>query len=124
MKGRVILPGETGYDESRMVFMAAFDRRPAVVTRPADADDVKQVVAFARESGLDLAIRSGGHSGAGHGTTDGGIVLDLRDMKKLDIDVEGRTVWAETGLTAGEYSNAVGAHGLATGFGDTGSVGI
>src|SRR5207247_7873911 len=66
----------------------------------------------------------GAHSGAGHCTTDGGIVLDLRDMKALDIDVEGRTAWAQAGLTAVEYSAAAGVHGLATGFGDTGSVGI
>jgi FAD/FMN-containing dehydrogenase len=69
-------------------------------------------------------VRSGGHSGAGHCTTDGGIVLDLRDMKKLMVDAAGRTAWADSGLTAGEYSDAVGAHGLATGFGDTGSVGL
>jgi hypothetical protein len=81
-------------------------------------------VSFARESGLELAVRSGGHSGAGHCTTDGGIVLDLRDMHALDIDLEGRTAWADTGLTAAGYSAAAGKHGLATGFGDTGSVGI
>lgn len=65
--------------------------------------------------GSELAVRSGGHSGAGHGVTDGGIVLDLRDMKALDIDVDGRTAWAETGLTAGGYSTAVGVHGLRQG---------
>jgi FAD/FMN-containing dehydrogenase len=88
------------------------------------ATDVSHVVSLARESGLELAIRSGGHSDAGHSTTDGGIVLDLSEMKGIEIDVEGRTAWAETGLTAGEYTAAAGAHGLATGFGDTGSVGI
>jgi FAD/FMN-containing dehydrogenase len=124
IKGRVILPGQAGYDEGRTVFMGGFDRRPAFVARPADASDVQHIVTFVRENSLDLAVRSGGHSGAGHSTTDGGVVLDLHDLKHLDIDVDGRTVWAETGLTAGEYSTAVGAHGLATGFGDTGSVGI
>jgi FAD/FMN-containing dehydrogenase len=73
---------------------------------------------------LPLAVRCGGHSGAAHGVVDDGIVLDLRDMKAIDIDVVGRTAWAEAGLTAGEYSTAVAAHGLATGFGDTGSVGL
>ena len=82
------------------------------------------MVFLARETGLELAVRSGGHSGAGHGVCEGGIVLDLADMRALDIDVDGRTVWAEAGLTAGEYTTAAGAHGLATGFGDTGSVGI
>ena len=73
---------------------------------------------------MDLAVRSGGHSAAGHGTTDGGILLDLSPMKAIDIDVAGRTAWAETGLTAGEVTTALGEHGLAVGFGDTGSVGI
>ena len=82
------------------------------------------MVSLARETGLELAVRSGGHSLAGHSVSDGGIVLDLADMQALDIDVERRTAWAQTGLTAGEYTTAAGAHGLATGFGDTGSVGI
>jgi FAD/FMN-containing dehydrogenase len=124
LKGRVIVPGDADYDEARTVMMGGIDRRPSVIVRVADADDVARVVALARETGLDLAVRSGGHSGAGHSVVDGGIVIDLRDMKGLEIDVEGRTAWAETGLTAAEYSAAVAAHGLATGFGDTGSVGI
>ena len=76
------------------------------------------------ETGLELAIRAGGHSGAAHSVVDDGIVLDLRDLTGLEIDVEGRTAWAGAGLTAGAYTDAVGEHGLATGFGDTGSVGI
>jgi hypothetical protein len=124
LNGRVITPEDAGYDEARTVFYGGIDRRPAVIVRVADATDVSRVVSLARESGLELAVRSGGHSLAGHSTTDGGILLDLSEMKNLEIDVEGRTAWAETGLTAGEYTTAVGAHGLATGFGDTGSVGI
>jgi FAD/FMN-containing dehydrogenase len=122
--GRVIAPDNAGYDEARAVFYGAIDRRPAVIIRVASAADVSQVVSLARETGLNLAVRSGGHSLAGHSTTDGGIVLDLSDMKALQIDTERRTAWAETGLTAGEYTAVAGAHGLATGFGDTGSVGI
>src|SRR5215204_967043 len=124
LKGRVISPDNAGYDEARAVFYGGIDRRPALIVRPKDATDVSRVVALARETGIELAIRSGGHSVAGHGTTEGGIVLDLSEMKALEIDLEGRTAWAQTGLTAGEYMAAVGAHGLATGFGDTGSVGI
>jgi FAD/FMN-containing dehydrogenase len=122
--GRVIAPDDAGYDEARTVFPGGIDRRPAVIVRVADASDVSRVVSLARESGLELAVKSGGHSAAGHGTTDGGILLDLSEMKGLEIDAERRTAWAETGLTAGEYTTAAGAHGLATGFGDTGSVGI
>jgi FAD/FMN-containing dehydrogenase len=122
--GRVIAPDDVGYDEARTVVAGGIDRRPAVIIRPADAAEAARVVSLARESGLELAVRSGGHSGAGHGVSEGGIVLDLANMRNLDVDVDGRTAWAQTGLTAGEYTAAVGAHGLATGFGDTGSVGI
>ena len=122
--GRVSAPGDADYDEVRVVPNGAVDARPAVIVRPTDAGDVSYVVGVARESGLPLAVRGGGHSGAGHSMVDGGIVIDLRDMRALDIDVDGGTAWAETGLTAGEYSTALAAHGRATGFGDTGSVGI
>jgi FAD/FMN-containing dehydrogenase len=124
VNGRVIAPDDPDYDGARTVVAGDIDRRPAVIVRVADVADVRYVVGLARDSGLELAVRSGGHSGAGHGVTEGGIVLDLRDMKRIEIDVEGRTAWAEAGLTAGEYTNATGAHGLATGFGDTGSVGL
>ncbi len=122
--GRVIAPSDRGYDEARTVFYGGIDRRPAAIVRVANPEDVARVVVQARQTGLELAIRGGGHSTAGHGVTEGGIVVDLRDMRAFDIDVEGRTVWAEGGLTTGEYTAAAGEHGLATGFGDTGSVGL
>ncbi|MGH2621171.1 MAG: FAD-binding oxidoreductase [Anaerolineales bacterium] len=124
LKGHVIGPDDAGYDEARTVFIGGVDRRPAVIVRVADPDDVSRVVVLARETGMELAVRSGGHSGAGHGVSQAGIVLDLLDLRALDIDAERRTAWAESGLTAGAYSIAAGAYGLATGFGDTGSVGI
>lgn len=124
IRGRVIAPGDAGYDAARTVFYGGIDRRPAVIVRAADATDVSRIVSLAREAGLELAVRSGGHSTVGHSVSAGGIVLDLRDMRALHIDAERRTAWAETGLTAGEYTAAAGAYGLATGFGDTGSVGI
>jgi FAD/FMN-containing dehydrogenase len=122
--GSVIVPDDPGYDEARTVFYGGVDRRPALIVRAAGADDVARVIALARESGVELAVRSGGHSVAGHSVSDGGIVLDLSEMRGLEIDAERRVAWAETGLTAGEYTAAAAAHGLATGFGDTGSVGI
>jgi FAD/FMN-containing dehydrogenase len=117
-------PGDAGYDQARKVFYGKWDRRPAAIVRPADAAGVASVVTLAADSGLELAVRGGGHSLAGHSTSEGGIVLDLGAMTGLELDLEGRTAWAQTGLTAGAYTAAVGAHGLATGFGDTGSVGI
>jgi FAD/FMN-containing dehydrogenase len=124
LDGRVTAPGEPGYDEGRTVFYGGIDRRPAVIVRPADTDDVARVIALARETGLELAVRSGGHSIPGHSTTEGGIVLDLRDLNRLEIDAESRTAWVGGGVTTGRYTEAAAEHGLATPFGDTGSVGI
>ena len=124
LEGEVIVPGDPGYDDSRTVFIGGVDRRPAVIVRVVNDRDVARVVRTAAEAKMELAVRSGGHSGAGHGVSEGGLVLDLSRMKALDIDVAGRTAWAGSGLTAAEYSVAAGAHGLATGFGDTGSVGV
>ena len=122
--GRVTAPDDAGYDQARKVFYGKYDRRPAAIVRPADAAEVAQVVNLARDGGLELAVRSGGHSSAGHGLSDGGIVLDLSELTAIDIDPEARTAWAAGGLTAGAYTEAVQAHGLVTGFGDTASVGI
>jgi FAD/FMN-containing dehydrogenase len=122
--GQVISPGDAAYDQARTPFYGGFDRRPQAIVRPRNANEVAQVVTLARETGLELAVRSGGHSVAGHSTSDGGIVCDLSAMKCLELDPGRRTAWAEAGLTAGEYTEAAAASGLATGFGDTGSVGI
>ena len=124
IKGRVITPDDARYDEARAVMYGGIDPRPAVIVRVVDGEDVATVIRVARESGLPLAVRSGGHSAAGHGTVAGGIVIDVRDLDELDIDPASRTAWAGSGVTAGEYTAAAAEHGLATGFGDTGSVGL
>jgi FAD/FMN-containing dehydrogenase len=124
LNGRVIAPDDAGYDKARTVFYGGINRRPAVIVCVTDETDVARVVLLARQTGLELAVRSGGHSTAGHSVSDGGIVLDLSDMRALEIDAEHRTAWVQTGMTAGEYTTAAAAYGLATGFGDTGSVGI
>ncbi|MDQ1602036.1 MAG: hypothetical protein QOD68_3510 [Actinomycetota bacterium] len=124
VRGRVIGPADDEYDDARTIMLGGADPRPAVIVRPVDDADVADAVRSAREAGLQHAVRSGGHSGAGHGTADGGLVIDLRDMTAIDIDVAGRTAWAEAGLTAVEFTNATAEHGLAVGFGDTGSVGL
>jgi FAD/FMN-containing dehydrogenase len=122
--GEVIAPGNAKYDRARQVFLPQVDRRPAAIVQPENADEVAAVVTLARDEGLELAVRSGGHSASGHGTTDGGIVLDLSHLRALEIDNDGRAATAETGLTAGELTAAAQAHGLAIGLGDTASVGI
>ena len=124
LNGNVIAPDDPGYDDARRVFFTGFDRRPAAIVRVADASDVSRIVNLARETGAELAVRSGGHSRAGYGTSEGGIVLDLSEMNAVEIDPEGRTAWAQTGITAGDYTKATGEHGLATGLGDTASVGV
>lgn len=124
MDGRVISPGDDGYDAARTLFYGGFERHPAAIAKVAGDDDVAKVIALATDEGLDLSVRSGGHGILGHAVVDDGIVVDLAEMKGLRIDPDGRTAWAETGLTAGEYTTATARHGLATGFGDTGSVGI
>jgi FAD/FMN-containing dehydrogenase len=124
LSGELITQQDPGYDDARQVFFKGIDRRPLAVARVAGADDVARLVTLARENGFELAVRSGGHGRAGYGTSDGGIVVDLSAMKSLDIDADARTAWVETGITAGEYTVATGERGLATGLGDTGSVGI
>ncbi|MFL5680991.1 MAG: FAD-binding oxidoreductase [Chloroflexota bacterium] len=124
LRGTVVAPGDAEYEDARQVMPGNVDLRPAAIARVADAGDIAAVIAVARRTGLELAVRSGGHSTAGHSSTDGGLVIDLRGMNAIDIDVEDRSVWVETGVTALELTQAVGEHGLAIGFGDTGSVGI
>jgi FAD/FMN-containing dehydrogenase len=125
LTGRLVEPADPGFDTLRGLVYGGFeDVRPAAIARVADAADVSRVVQVAARTGVELAVRGGGHSIAGHSTTDGGLVLDLRDLTTLDIDPTARTAWASTGLTAGQVTSAAAEHGLAVGFGDTGSVGI
>jgi len=124
LAGPVLGPGEPGYDAARRVFLPSVDRRPAAIVRPADAGEVARVVSLARETGLELAVRGGGHSQAGHGTSEGGIVLDLAALATLEIDVDRRVARAAGGLTTGEVTVGAAPHGLAAAFGDTASVGI
>jgi FAD/FMN-containing dehydrogenase len=123
-EAHVLGPGDPGYDEARRVFLPGLDRHPSAIARPADAGEVARAIALARERGVALAVRGGGHSYAGHGTMDWGMVLDLRGLATLEIDAGARVVRAGGGLTAGAVTAAAAPHGLAVGFGDTPSVGI
>jgi FAD/FMN-containing dehydrogenase len=124
VKGRVIRPDDAAYDQARAVFYGGIDKRPAAIVQVADVDDVRRVISTARDEGLELAVRSGGHSVAAHSTSDGGIVIDLRQMSRIEIDATARTAWAETGSTALQVTEATARHNLVVGFGDAGSVGI
>jgi FAD/FMN-containing dehydrogenase len=124
LRGELITPADERYESARWTHNYAFDRRPAAVVRPADGADVALTVGLAAEAGLDLAIRGGGHSMAGHSTVDGGIVLDMSGLRGLHIDPARRLAWAQPGLTAGDVTRVAGEQGLAIPFGDVETVGI
>lgn len=124
LSGRIIAPGGADYDAARAVMYGGIDKKPAVIVRVRGAGDVKHAVSFALDNGLELAVRSGGHSAAGHSTTDGGLVVDFREMNAIEIDKGAKTAWAEAGATALEVTKAATDEGLVVGFGDAGSVGL
>ncbi len=122
--GDVVTGGDPGYDEARRVYNALHDRRPAVVVRAADTADVIETVGFAREQGLPLAVRGGGHAVAGHGTCDDGLVLDLGRMRGIRVDPKTRTARAQGGCTWADFNHATHTFGLATTGGVVSTTGI
>ncbi|HET6315524.1 MAG TPA: FAD-binding oxidoreductase [Chloroflexota bacterium] len=122
--GEVIRPADKTYDDARQVWNTAFDRYPALIVRAADAADVLRGVEFAREQDLPLAVRSGGHSFAGFGTVDGGVVLDLSRMKGVSIDPRRGTAWVQPGATTADVAPKASRYGLSLPTGDVKSVGI
>jgi len=123
-RGNVILSDSGDYDKARQLFYGGLDKKPLAIIEVANIDDIKQAVLLAKEHGYELAVRSGGHSVAGYSSSEGGIVIDLRNMRDIDVDEANKTVWAETGLTASELTSELDKHDFVLGFGDTGSVGI
>jgi FAD binding domain-containing protein/berberine-like enzyme len=122
--GEVIGPDDASYEEARQVYNAMIDRRPALIARCANPDDVASVVSFARDRGALLAIRGGGHNGAGLGTVDDGIMIDLSLLKDIHVDPDARTVRVGGGCTWGEVDAATGEHGLATPSGIISTTGV
>jgi FAD/FMN-containing dehydrogenase len=122
--GEVAAPGDPGYDAARRVWNGNVDRRPALVARCRGVADVQAALAYARESGLALSVRGGGHSAPGYGTNDGGLVLDLSPMKGIRVDPGARTVRAEGGVQWGELDRETQAFGLATTGGTVTNTGI
>ena len=100
--GTVIRPEDGAYEDARLIHNAVYDRRPSLIVKAASSADVARTVIFAREHDLEIAVRGGSHSLAGHSTTEGGIVLDLRDLKSLDIDTDRRSAWAGAGTVGPE----------------------
>jgi FAD/FMN-containing dehydrogenase len=126
-RGPVIAPDDGGYHAARMTFNGMIDRRPALITRPLDVDDVVTAIAFARDSDLPVAVRGGGHSVAGHCMGDDSVVVDLRLMRNVAVDPDARTATCDGGALWEDFDPPCLRHGLATPggtFGDTGVAGL
>ena len=124
LRGDLILPGDHNYESERGIWNGNADCHPALIVRCADVADVIEAVNFAREQGMVISVRSGGHSLAGYSTNDDGMVIDLSHMKSISIDPERRVARIEAGLTWKEVAEALQPYGLALTSGDTGSVGV
>jgi FAD/FMN-containing dehydrogenase len=122
--GELIGPADAGYDEARKLFNGLIDKRPALIARCTSAADVQAALAHARAHDLVVAVRGGGHSTAGYSCCDDGIVIDTSPMKRVDIDVEGRTGRFGAGLTWGELDAATQEHGLAVTGGRVSHTGV
>ena len=124
LRGELIRPGDAAYEGARRVWNGMIDRRPALIVRCAVPEDVIAAVGFARENGLLVAVRGGGHNVAGNATCDGGLVIDLAPMRGVSVDAERRTARAEGGARWGELDAAAAAYGLATTGGAVSTTGI
>lgn len=124
LRGQLLRPGDGTYDEARRVFNGMIDKRPALIVRAAGVADVIQAVAFARESGLELAVRGGGHNVSGNAVCDGGLMLDLSQMRSVRVDPRRRSLRAEGGALWKDLDHEAAAFGLATTGGLISSTGI
>lgn len=122
--GQLLRDGDEGYEQARKVWNGYFDRRPAVVAGCRTAADVAAAISVAREHGLEIAVRGGGHSGQGFGTWDDALVIDLSPMKGIEVDPQARTCRAQAGLTWGEFDAATQEHGLAVTGGRVTTTGV
>ncbi len=126
IRGDMIVQGDAEYDSARQVYSLMHNRFPAVIVRPLDAQDVAAAVRYAAQNRLAVAVavRGGGHSAAGYGTLDDGLVIDLSRMRGITVDPVARVARAQGGITAGEFTTATSPHGLITPFGDAPTVGV
>ena len=122
--GRILTAADADYDAHRQVIYGGIDKHPAAIALAKTSADVATAVNYARDNGVELAVRSGGHSAAGHSVSEGGLVVDLREMNAISIDPEARTAWAGAGATAAQFTTAAAEPDLVVGFGDTGSGGL
>src|SRR5512140_3593319 len=124
LRGRLVAPGHAEYDEARTIWNGMIDRKPALIMRCAGAADVVHAVRFAREHGLLVSVRGGGHNVAGNAVCDGGLMIDLTPMKSVRVDPTAMTARAEPGVTLGEFDRETQAFGLATPVGINSTTGL
>jgi FAD/FMN-containing dehydrogenase len=122
--GRLLRPGDEGYEEARRIHNGLVDRRPALIARCRGAGDVAEAVRLGREAGLEVSVRGGGHNVAGRAVTEGGLMIDLAEMRDVRVDPETRTARAGGGAVWAELNDATAAHGLATTGGAISTTGI
>jgi FAD/FMN-containing dehydrogenase len=120
----ILRPGEVGYDEARQVWNAMVDRRPALIVRCRETRDVVEAVALARQEGLEIGIRCGGHSVVGHAVPEGGLMIDLTPMGGVRVDPEQRRAWVQGGALLGALDAASQPYGLATTAGNVSHTGV
>lgn len=123
-RGQIIQPKDSNYDESRKIWNAMIDRKPALIVQVADADDVSSAIKFARANKLDITIRGAGHNIAGNSICDGGLTIDFSAMKKVRVDVGKKIAYVEPGATLKDFDGEVQKHGLATPVGINSTTGI
>src|SRR3954470_14033127 len=122
--GTLITPDDDGYDEARRVHNGMVDRRPALIALCESVPDVAAALAYARAEDMEIAVRAGGHAAPGFGTTDGGMLIDLRPMKAIHVDPARRIAWVQPGVLWGELDAATQEHGLAVTGGRVSSTGV
>jgi FAD/FMN-containing dehydrogenase len=124
LRGQLLQPADAGYDAARTIWNAMIERRPAFIVRCAGAADVMAAVAFARDHGLRLAVRGGGHNIAGSALCDDGLVIDLSAMRAVRVDPLQRRAWVAGGATLGDFDHEAQAFGLATPLGINSTTGV
>jgi FAD/FMN-containing dehydrogenase len=124
VSGSILGPQDAGYDAARAMHNGLIDRRPALIVRCRTACDVAAALDLARQAGVEVSIRGGGHNVAGRAVTDGGLMLDLAEMKGIAVDPDRATATVEGGVLWGELNDAAAAHGLAVTGGTVSGTGI
>src|SRR5215469_12339963 len=124
IKGQIVQPTDSSYDQVRQIWNAMIDRRPALIVRCAEAGDVPPAIAFARDNRLEVSIRGAGHNIAGNALCDNGLMIDFSTMRNVRVDVAKKRAYVEPGAILADFDEAVQSHGLATPLGINSTTGV